>query len=155
MKVISILLFFVLCACSSLDEPIEFVSYDGIEMKGTSAKQFDFNLKLTVKNNLWLPVKVKPSLFYIEMDQQKIGQLSFDEKVKMRARKNTNISVPVHFVFEDGAFLKVMAQMTKETANVHFTGDLHTKLLFVSKTVPLSFSKSFSPSTFNPFSIKR
>jgi hypothetical protein len=155
MKVINILLLFIVCSCASIDEPIEFVSYDGIEMKGASAKQVDFNLNVTVKNNLWLPVKVKPSAFAIEIDQQKIGQLSFDDKVKMRARKNTNISLPVHLVFEDGAFMNVMAQMMKETAIVHFTGDLHTKLLCVPKTVPLDFSKSFSPNTFNPFSIKR
>ena len=38
-----------------MEEPIAFVQYNGVDMNGVSAKQFDFNLKITVKNNLFLP----------------------------------------------------------------------------------------------------
>lgn len=155
MKTLSIILLIVLCSCSSMEEPIAFVQYNGVDMNGVSAKQFDFNLKITVKNNLFLPVKIMPSTIDFVIDQKSFGQVTFDDKIKMKARRNTDIIVPLHLTLEDGAFLNLMTYMNKESAVLKLNGDVHAKMLFISKDVPLNFSKTFSPKTFNPFSNNR
>lgn len=151
MKTLSFILLFILCSCSFTEEPLKFVSYNGFEMKQVNGKQMDFNVKLTVENKLFFPIKFKPSQFDFGLDDQQFGKLSFDEKIKLKPNKTTQIVLPVHLALEDGKFIQLMSYTQKDAANFQLNGTIHTKFLFFPKDVNLNISKPFSPKSFNPF----
>lgn len=151
MKSLSIIFLFLICSCSSMEDSIEFVSYDGFEMKQAGSKQLEFNVKITVKNNLFVPVKMKPSTFDFGLDQESLGLVSTVETVKIKAHKKTELVIPVQLKLENGSFLNLMSYTQKESAKLHLNGDARAKVLFVSKNVPVNLTKTFSPKSFNPF----
>lgn len=151
MKTLSIIFLLLLCSCSSLDEPIEFVSYDGFEMKKAGSKELEFDIKVTVKNNLFIPIKIKPSDFEFGLDEESFGVISSVETVKIKAHKNTELIIPVQLKLENWAYFNLLTYTQKESAQLHLKGDAHAKALFLSKNVPVNLTKAFSPKSLNPF----
>ncbi len=128
-----------------------FKSYEGVEMGKMDASKVAFTIKAKIYNPNWYALKVKPSSLEISTSDGKLGKLHLDEKIKMKGRKETLIAAPMHVDLEKGILMKMMAFSLKDSVKLNLKGDVRGGIFFLTKKIPMDFSRSISPKDLNPF----
>lgn len=114
-------------------------------------KTVSFTIKASIYNPNWYALKVKPSSLDVSTSDGKIGTLYLDEKIKMKARKETSLVVPMHIDLEKGIMMKLMSFSLKDSIKINLNGDVRGGVFFITKKIPVEFSRSISPKDLNPF----
>jgi len=140
----------ILLASCGFQQPV-FKKYEGFDMGKMDAKNVSFTIKASIYNPNWYALKVKPSSLEISTSDGKIGVLHLDEKIKMKGRKETSIVAPMHIDLEKGIMMKLMSFSLKDSVNINLKGDVRGGVLFITKKIPMEFSRSISPKDLNPF----
>lgn len=140
----------ILFASCSFQQPV-FKKYEGIDMGKMDVKNVSFTIKASIYNPNWYALKVKPSSLEISTSDGKIGELHLDEKIKMKGRKETSIVAPMHIDLEKGIMMKLMSFSLKDSVKINLKGDVRGGVLFITKKIPMEFSRSISPKDLNPF----
>ncbi len=140
---------FILAACT-FQQPA-FKSYEGVEMGKMDASKVSFTVKVKIHNPNWYALKVKPSSLDVSTSDGKLGTLHLDEKIKMKGNKETLIVAPMHVDLEKGILMKMMSFGFKDSVKINLKGDVRGGVFFISKKIPMEFSKSISPKDLNPF----
>ena len=128
-----------------------FKKYEGFDMGKMDTKTVSFTIKASIYNPNWYALKVKPSSLEISTSDGKLGVLHLDEKIKMKGRKETSLVVPMHIDLEKGIMMKMMSFSLKDSVKINLKGDVRGGILFITKKIPMEFSRSFSPKDLNPF----
>lgn len=139
----------VLASCG-FQQPV-FKKYEGFDMGKMDTKMVSFTVKASIYNPNWYALKVKPSSLEISTTDGKIGVLHLDEKIKMKGRKETSIVAPMHIDLEKGIMMKLMSFSLKDSVKINLKGDVRGGVFFVTKKIPMEFSRSISPKDLNPF----
>jgi hypothetical protein len=145
-----VLLGFALFSCASLEEPIELVSYNGSSIKQFTGQLVQFTASFEVKNNLWVPIKMKPGSFEIFVDQQKIGNLYIDEPIKLKAFKASELQIPARIIPEPGFMTQLYQSAKKQDVQTKISGYPKVGVFFIYKTVPISKETKLQPAQFMP-----
>lgn len=143
----SITIFFTSCG---FQQPV-FKKYEGFDMGKMDTKTVSFTIKASIYNPNWYALKVKPSSLDVSTSDGKIGTLYLDEKIKMKARKETSLVVPMHIDLEKGIMMKLMSFSLKDSIKINLNGDVRGGVFFITKKIPVEFSRSISPKDLNPF----
>lgn len=143
----SLIIFLASCV---FQQPV-FKKYEGFEMGKMDAKNVSFTLKARIYNPNWYALKVKPSSLEISTSDGKLGVLHLDEKIKMKGRKETSLVVPMHVDFERGIMMKLMSFGLQDSVKINLKGDVRGGVFFITKKIPMVFSRSISPKDLNPF----
>lgn len=114
-------------------------------------KTVSFTIKASIYNPNWYALKVKPSSLEVSTSDGKIGTLYLDGKIKMKARKETSIVAPMHIDLEKGIMMKLMSFSLKDSVKINLNGDVRGGVFFITKKIPVYFSRSVSPKDLNPF----
>lgn len=139
----------IMVACAPFKEP-EFKSYDGVEMGKMDGDKINFTLKSTVENPNFYALKVKPSKLEVYIDGKKMGDLYLDQKLKLKAKKETTIAAPMHIELESGTMMKLMGLALKDTIHLQLKGDVKGGVLFIYKNVPVNYMKNIPTKGINP-----
>ncbi len=151
MKILVLLLtLFVFSSCISFKEP-EFKGMNGYEMGKLTGSEISFTLKPMVYNPNIFALKVKKSVLDLEVEGKNFGKIYLEKKISAKARKTTELLVPLRIELESGAMLKAMPLMLKDSVRVLLKGDLKGGVLFFTKKFPVEFDKNISPKMLNPF----
>jgi LEA14-like dessication related protein len=140
----------ILLASCGFQQPV-FKKYEGFDMGKMDAKNVFFTIKASIYNPNWYALKVKPSSLEISTSDGKIGVLHLDEKIKMKGRKETSIVAPMHIDLEKGIMMKLMSFSLKDSVKINLKGDVRGGVFFITKKIPMEFSRSISPKDLNPF----
>jgi LEA14-like dessication related protein len=140
----------VLLASCSFQQPV-FKKYEGFDMGKMDTKTVSFTVKASIYNPNWYALKVKPSSVEISTSEGKLGTLHLDEKIKMKGRKETSIVAPMHIDLEKGIMMKLMSFSLKDSVKINLKGDVRGGVFFITKKIPMEFSRSVSPKDLNPF----
>jgi LEA14-like dessication related protein len=150
MKVIYFaILTLVLLACAPFKEPV-FKKFDGFEMGKIDGQNVNFQLKSTVYNPNWYALKIKPSMLEVTVDDKKFGNLYLDKKLKIKAKKETQLVAPLHAELENGAMMRMMGMMLRDSVRVKLQGDVKGGVFFIYKKFPVELNRSVSPKSLNP-----
>lgn len=141
---------FLLVSCASLEDPIEFVSYDGSSVQQFTGQLVQFSANFHVRNKLWVPVKMKPGSFEIFVDQQKIGNLYIDQTIKLKAFKTDELKVPLRLIPEPGFMTNLYKSAKKPEVQTKISGYPTVGVFFIYKTLPISKETKLQPSQFIP-----
>ena len=149
MKTTSFLfLLFLFASCASFEDPIEVIS-NNMKMENLNLDEATLRFNSTLHNNTWTPIKIKPSTLEVFVDGEKLGELYIDEKIHLKAKKDTEVNTLLHVKFADGILGKLIRYRFKETAQLELRGKVKTGLLFVPVKIPVNYSKTISPKTLN------
>lgn len=146
--ILSALLIFA--SCISFKDP-EFKGMNGYEMGKLSGSEVSFTLKPIVYNPNVYALKIKKSVLDLAVEGKSFGKIYLEKKISAKARKTTELLVPLRIELESGAMLKAMPLMLKDSVRVVLKGDLKGGVLFFSKKFPVEFDKNISPKMLNPF----
>ena len=150
MKTLSFLLLLLfVTSCASFEDPIEFISYDGLNLERFNLNEAAFRVQSTVHNHTWLPIKIKPSILEVYVDGKKWGDLYLDEKIRLKSKKDNKLNTLSHLTFEDGIMTKLMVYRFKESAQLQLKGKVKTGLLFIPIKIPVNYTKTISPKNLN------
>ena len=151
MKILSYFIVFILVtSCAPLELP-EFISYEGFKMGKTDAKQVSFSLSVKLKNPNSYALKVKKSSLSLSIDAGKIGIINVEKTIKLPRKKEAIVEIPMNLTLEKGALMRMITFSMQDSIMLNLEGDVRGGALFFTKKFPLSFSKSISPKTLNPF----
>ena len=128
-----------------------FKKHEGFEMGKMDAKQVSFTIKSRIYNPNWYAIKVKPSSLEISTTDGNLGVLHLDQKIKIRGKKETSIAAPMHIVLEKGIMMKMMSFSLMDSVKINLKGDVRGGIFFITKKIPMEFTRNVSPKDLNPF----
>ena len=140
----------IISSCAPFELP-EFISYEGFKMGKTDAKQVSFSLSVKLKNPNSYALKVKKSSLSLSIDAGKIGIINVEKTIKLPRKKEAIVEIPMNLTLEKGALMRMITFSMQDSIRLNLEGDVRGGALFFTKKFPLSFSKSISPKTLNPF----
>jgi LEA14-like dessication related protein len=97
-----------------------------------------------ISNPNWYAIKVKNSSLDVLVDNMKLGEIQLNDKVKMKGRRENDLSVPLTLELEPGAMVKMMAWAIRDSVNIQFKGPVKAGVFCVYKKIPIDVSKSVS-----------
>jgi LEA14-like dessication related protein len=95
-------------------------------------------------NPNWFGIKIKPSIVDVYMEDQFMGTVLLDEKLKLKAKKENDLAVPLLAVLEDGAMLTVLRYAKAEKVTVRIAGKVKGGIWIFSKKIPMDEKRTIS-----------
>lgn len=132
----------------------EYRGSEGMKLDKIDGKIITFNVTAKVYNPNWFSVKVKRSGVDVFIEDQYMGRLKLEKKVKMKAKRESTLEVPLRAELEDGAMLSMLRFSAKETVNLRVSGKLKGGIWFFSKKIKVDQTtqipgKNLRPGGFN------
>ena len=101
-------------------------------------------MAVKVLNPNWFGIKVKPSKVDVYLEDKFMGTVLLDEKLKLKAKKENDLSVPLLAVLEDGAMLTVLRYAKAEKVTVRIAGKVKGGIWIFSKKIPMDEKRTIS-----------
>lgn len=99
-----------------------------------------------VYNGNWFGIKVKPSDLELYVDGDYMGTVRLDKKVKLKRKKETDVSAPFTATLEDGAMMKALGLAMKGSVDVRLKGKLKAGVFIFSKKIDFDETKKIDAS---------
>jgi LEA14-like dessication related protein len=148
-KFLFILTAFVLfTGCATFQEP-EFRGSEGVKMDKLDGKEITLSAKVKVYNPNWYALKIKPSTVEVYLEDKLMGTVELTEKVKMKAKQESSLSLPLLATLEEGAMFTALRYATKEQVKVRIKGKVKGGIFFVSKKMDVDETKTISGKDLN------
>ena len=137
------ILFLIVTSCANFEEP-EFISSNGVKMGGIEGKKISLTADIVVSNPNWFVIKIKPSNLDVYIENQYMGKIYLEKKVKMKAKKESTLSMELRAELADGAMITALKYANKENVKVHITGKVKGGVWIFSKKIAIDETKSIS-----------
>lgn len=128
----------------------EFRGSEGFKLEKMDGKEISFSAGAKVYNPNWFAVKLKKSGVDVYLEEQFMGKLFLDKKVKMKAKQESTLTVPLHLELEEGALLSLVRYSSKETVNIRITGKVKGGIWFFSKKVKVDETRQIPGKSLRP-----
>lgn len=133
---------FLLGSCTFY-EP-EFRGGESINIEEIDGKDIHLRAGAKVFNPNGYAIKVKPSTLDVYVNEEYIGKVHLDQKVKMKAKQETVIEAPLTATLADGAMFRLMRLAGSENVTVRMSGKVKAAVWFISKKVDVDESRSLN-----------
>lgn len=133
---------FLVSSCA-LESP-EFLGSEGMEGFKIDGKTITFNAGVKVSNPNWFAIKVKRSTVDVYVEEQYMGKVSLEKKVKLKAKRESILQFPLKAELEDGAMFTMLRYASKENVNVRIKGKVKGGVWFFSKKIEIDETRQVS-----------
>jgi LEA14-like dessication related protein len=137
------ILFLIVTSCANFEEP-EFISSDGVKMGEMEGKKISLTADVKVSNPNWFSIKIKPSNLDVYIENQYMGKIYLEKKVKMKAKKESTLSMELRAELADGAMITALKYANKENVKVHLIGKVKGGVWIFSKKIAIDETKTIS-----------
>lgn len=107
-------------------------------------KEIRFTAGAKVYNGNWFAVKIKPSLLDLYVDGEYMGKVHLEKKVKMKAKKETDLQANFVAELEGNALMKAMGLAMKGDVVVRMTGKVKGGVFIFSKKLDFDESRTIN-----------
>lgn len=116
-------------------------SYEDIELKGTEnfkmgkleGKKLSIEFDARLLNANAYTIKVKPCDLEVFIEDQYMGMLHLNEKIKIKRKSETAVTIPLTVELGPGALLKLATLRMKKTVKLRLKGTVKGGVWFISK----------------------
>ncbi len=133
----------VFSSCANFEEP-EFISSNGVKMGGIEGKKISLTADIIVSNPNWFGIKIKPSNLDVYIENQYMGKIFLEKKVKMKAKQESALSMDLRAELADGAMITALKYANKENVKVHLIGKVKGGVWIFSKKIAIDETKTIS-----------
>lgn len=133
----------ILSACSIYKEP-EFKELSGYKLTKIEGNEIRFNVEGIISNPNWYAIKIKKSSLDVFIENKKFGVISLDNKIKIKSKRDNNLSVPITLIMEPGSMVKMMGWALRDSLSIEIKGPLKAGSFFIYHKFPVQFTKNFS-----------
>jgi LEA14-like dessication related protein len=146
---IFILISFVLfTGCATFQEP-EFRGSEGVKMEKMDGQEISLSAGVKVYNPNWFALKIKPSTVEVYLEEQLMGTVKLTKKVKVKAKQESSLSLPLLATLEDGAMFTALRYAKKDQVKVRIKGKVKGGIFFLSKKVEVDETQTVSGKDLN------
>ncbi len=129
-------LFLLITSCASIAPP-EFRGSEGMKLEKIDGRKISLTAGVKVYNPNWFGVKVKPSNVEVYIENKYVGKAFLEKKVKMKAKRESTLKVPIRAELEEGALLTLLKYSTKDQVELHFKGVVKGGVFIFSKKIEI------------------
>ncbi len=117
---------------------------ESFQMKKMDGKEVLFTAGAKVYNGNWFGVKVKPSTLDLYIDGDYMGKVHLLKKVKMRAKKETDLQAEFLAELEGNALVKSLGLALKGDVDVRLKGKIKGGVFIFSKKIDFDETRKMS-----------
>ncbi|PHR35574.1 MAG: hypothetical protein COA38_01600 [Fluviicola sp.] len=132
-----------LLASCTFHEP-EMRGEETFKLEKMEGKQVRFTAGAKVYNGNWFAIKIKPSILDLYVDGEYMGKVHLLKKVKMRAKKETDLQADFLAELEGNALMKAMGLALKGDVVVRMTGKIKGGVFIFSKKLDFDESRTMN-----------
>ena len=140
--------FVLLTGCATFQEP-EFRGSEGVKMEKMDGQEISLSAGIKVYNPNWYALKIKPSTVEVYLEDQLMGTVKLNKKVKMKAKQESSLSLSLLATLEDGAMFTALRYVKKDQVKVRIKGKVKGGIFFLSKKVEVDETKTISGKDLN------
>ena len=133
----------IISSCANFEEP-ESISSNGLKMGKIEGKKISLTADVVVANPNWFGIKIKPSNLDVYIENQYMGKIYLEKKVKMKAKRESTLSMDLRAELADGAMITALKYANKENVKVHLTGKVKGGVWLFSKKIAIDETKTIS-----------
>lgn len=112
-------------------------------------KSIQFNAGGNVYNPNSYSIKVKPSTFDVYVNDEYMGQVHLDKKIKMKKKTETKIDAPFTATLTEGAMFKAMRLANGGPVTVRLKGKVRAGVFIFGKKIDVDESRSLKDLNLN------
>jgi LEA14-like dessication related protein len=131
--------------CMEFEEP-EFGGIANFKMDSFSGGELKCSFDATIGNPNKFGIKLKPTVLDVYADDQMIGKLHLDNRIKFKRKSDKVYNVPLRVKLENGMMMKLMGFMGKSNVKLRFVGKVKASVYGITKKVDIDQSKDINPS---------
>lgn len=139
-----VLLFLVLVTSilfsSCVEEP-EFKGLSNFRLDTYNNNVLKFNVDLKVNNPNKFGIKIKKSYLDVYVGDTYIGKGKLIKAIKMKRKRESNLTIPVELKLEKGAMFQLMRIATSKKATVRVEGIVRGSAMGIPKRVKVNKTK--------------
>lgn len=117
---------------------------ESFNLEKMEGKQVRFTAGAKVYNGNWFAVKVKKSTLDLYVDGEYMGKVHLLKKVKMKAKKETDLQADFLAELEGNALMKAMGLALKGDVVVRMTGKIKGGVFIFSKKLDFDESRTIN-----------
>ena len=131
----------ILMTSCTFHEP-EMRGEENFKLEKFEGKEVRFTAGAKVYNGNWFAIKVKPSILDLYIDGEYMGKVHLKKKVKMKAKKETDLQADFVAELEGNALVKAMGLAMKGDVVVRMTGKIKGGVFIFSKKLDFDESRT-------------
>lgn len=116
-------------------EAPEFMGSEGLKLEKMEEKEILFSAGVKVNNPNWFGIKLKRSTLDIYLEDQLLGKLHLEKKVKMKAKRESALTLSLRASLEEGAMMMILRNSMKDNVSVRFKGKVKGGIWIFSKKI--------------------
>lgn len=117
---------------------------ESFKLEKMEGKEVRFTAGAKVYNGNWFAIKVKKSTLDLYVDGEYMGKVHLLKKVKMKAKKETDLQADFLAELEGNALMKAMGLALKGDVVVRMTGKIKGGVFIFSKKLDFDESRTMS-----------
>lgn len=139
--IVAIGLVVILMTSCTFHEP-EMRGEESFKLEKFEGKEVRFTAGAKVYNGNWFAIKIKPSILDLYIDGEYMGKVHLKKKVKMKAKKETDLQADFVAELEGNALVKAMGLAMKGDVVVRMTGKIKGGVFIFSKKLDFDESRT-------------
>ena len=93
-------------------------------------EKVSFNLKATLENPNGYALKIKPCSLDVFVEKRKLGVLCLEKKIKLKAKRENNLTAPISVKLSGGAMFTLMKYAKRDSVSVRLQGEIKGGVCF-------------------------
>ena len=135
------------CGVFTFDAP-EMRGKEKINLSKVDGKTIEFTAAANVYNPNWYGLKVKPSMLDLYVEDEYMGKVHLDKKVKLKRKKENDLEATFTAELTDGALMKAMKFAMMKEIKVQLKGKIKGGVFIFSKKIDFDETKTIPGASF-------
>ncbi|MES2557161.1 MAG: LEA type 2 family protein [Bacteroidota bacterium] len=131
-----------------IDEP-DISNVGGFKLKKLDGQHIEAEFSVDCDNPNGFGFKVKKANIDVSVNDQILGKVSLDKKMKVKRKSKNTYTVPVVIELEDGALFKIMQLSLSGEVNIAFKGKVRGSVCGIGKSFEVNETKKIDASSLN------
>jgi len=132
--ILFLLCFIILNSCIQFQE-VEFKNMEDVKIEKVEGRKISMLLSVKLFNPNVFSIKIKPSNVNLYIEDQLVGKINLNNKVKIIKRTENTYFVPLQIDMEEGALLKFLKYSFKEKIKIHIKGVVKGSVFGITKKI--------------------
>lgn len=137
---------FLFSGCE-VEDP-DFSNVRDIKMLGMDGRKLEMEFTVDCENPNAFGFKVKPSKLDVSVDDEILGEIHLDKKIKVKRKSNNSYTVPVTIELADGAMFRLIKYVSREKVDVKLEGKVRGSVYGITKSFQVKETRSIDGSLF-------
>lgn len=137
---------FLFTGCN-VEDP-DFSNVRDLKLISMDGRKLQMEFTVDCENPNKFGFKVKPSKLDVSVDDEVLGEIFLDKKIKIKRKSNNSYTVPVTVQLADGAMFRLVKYVTREKVDIKLEGKVRGSVYGITKSFAVKETRTIDGSMF-------